>query len=81
MEQQLEQRGGYDLAQQITGLKRGTLYALVSRKRIPHRRLGRRLVIFDRAELERWLEGYAVATDAADAGEVGDNTAKEAPTS
>lgn len=33
----------------------GTLYALVSEGRIPHIRLGNRLVRFDQDEIERWL--------------------------
>jgi len=59
-------RGGYDLAQQVTGLKRGTLHALVSRNRIPHTRLGPRLVVFDRDELRAWMtEQHARLTGAA----------------
>lgn len=45
----------YDEACQFLGLKRGTMYALVSQRRIPHVRLGRRLVRFSKAELERWV--------------------------
>lgn len=55
MEQAESQRGGYQAAQAWTGIKRGTLHALVSQKRIPHYRVGPRLVIFDRIELEAWL--------------------------
>ena len=51
-----QRRGGYDLAQVVTGLKRGTLYALVSRRQIPHRRVTTRLVVFDRDELEAWMD-------------------------
>lgn len=53
-------RGGYPLAQEVTGIKYTTLTALVSQKRIPHLRLSPRMVIFDRAELEAWLQSYAV---------------------
>lgn len=38
----------------------GTMYALVSQKRIPHVRLSRRLVRFDRSELESWINAHAV---------------------
>jgi excisionase family DNA binding protein len=34
----------------------GTLRAMVSRKRVPHIRLGPRVVKFDEAELDRWIE-------------------------
>lgn len=39
----------------LLGLPLGTVYSLVSQRRIPHVRLGPRLVRFDRDELERWL--------------------------
>jgi excisionase family DNA binding protein len=42
------------------GIKIGTLYALVHDRRIPHVRLGRRLVRFSRTELERWIESNTV---------------------
>ena len=51
----------YDEARKLLKLKPGTLYALVSQKRIPHLRLGRRLVRFERGELEAWLRQRAVA--------------------
>ena len=43
-----------DLAAWIS-LPLGTLYSLVAKKRIPHVRLGRRIVRFDRAEITSWL--------------------------
>lgn len=62
-------KGGYDLAQQVTGLKRGTLHALVSRRKIPHTRLGPRLVVFDKEELRAWMaEQHARLTGAAGEG-------------
>lgn len=50
----------YDGAERITGLKRGTLQALVCRKRIPHIRVGRRLVLFPVEALRKWLEQHRV---------------------
>jgi len=37
----------YQQAAEILGLPRGTLYALVHQNRVPHIRLGRRLIRFD----------------------------------
>lgn len=54
--QQGPSRGGYDLAQEVTGLRRSTLYAMVSRRLIPHIRVGGRLPIFEREVLEAWLD-------------------------
>jgi excisionase family DNA binding protein len=51
----------YDQASKVLNIKTGTLYALVAQNRIPHLRLGRRLVRFSRAELEKWLREHAVA--------------------
>jgi excisionase family DNA binding protein len=50
-----DERGYYDLAVAVTGLKRGTLQAKVSRGQIPHYRLGKRLVVFSRQELTQWM--------------------------
>lgn len=36
------------------GLPMGTVYALVSQRRIPHHRLGPRLVRFDEGEIRKW---------------------------
>jgi excisionase family DNA binding protein len=52
--------GGYKEANQTTGIKTGTLRALVSQKKVPHIRLGPRTVIFDLDELEAWLKAKAV---------------------
>lgn len=38
----------------------GTLYSLVHRRRIPHIRLGPRLVRFRQEDLERWLQTQTV---------------------
>ena len=47
--------GGLDLAVEITGLARRTIYKLTHRREIPHRRVGGRLY-FRRAELEQWID-------------------------
>jgi len=39
----------------LTGLAVGTLYNMVSKRQIPHRKLGR-LVKFERDELDKWLK-------------------------
>ena len=51
----------YQDAAKFLNLRLGTLYALVSEGRVPHLRLGRRLVRFERAQLEAWLLQRAVA--------------------
>lgn len=51
---------GYAEAEEATGIKRGTLYSLVSRKRVPHIRLGRRHILFDLKELFDWITTYKV---------------------
>ena len=58
------ERGGYTLAEEVTGLKRSTLQSKVCREEIPHTRLGKRLVIFSRAELEAWMRERAVPVKA-----------------
>lgn len=50
-----EEKGGYEFAQLVTGLKITTLYSKVSRREIPFYRLGRRLVVFSKTELEQWM--------------------------
>ena len=47
--------GGLDLAVEITGLARRTIYKLTHRREIPHRRVGGRLY-FRRSELEQWID-------------------------
>lgn len=53
----------YKDAANVLGLPIGTLYALVARRRIPHVRLGRRLVRFDPAQLTAWIAEHRVAPD------------------
>jgi excisionase family DNA binding protein len=45
------------------GIPVGTLYALVCRRQIPHIRLGKRWVRFDRGEIEALLETHAVPAE------------------
>ena len=51
----------YGQAASYLGLKKGTLYAMVSRRQIPHVRLGPRLVRFDAEELRGWVEARRVS--------------------
>lgn len=51
---------GYIEAAALLGVPIGTVYAWVSRHRIPHVRLGPRLVRFRRSEIERWIEARHV---------------------
>ncbi len=50
----------YRQAAALLGLKLGTLYALVATKRIPHVRLGPRLVRFSLTALREWLDARTV---------------------
>ena len=51
---------GYKQASDKTGIPVGTLYALVSTKRIPHVRLGKRHVLFNSDEVMNWIEEHQV---------------------
>jgi predicted DNA-binding transcriptional regulator AlpA len=46
--------GGLELAQQITGLSKARIYALVSTRDIPHAKRGNKLY-FNRTELLLWV--------------------------
>lgn len=48
-----------------TGLSRHTIYAWVHQRRIPHAKLGRR-VLFDPREIGQWLEGCKVRPSGSD---------------
>jgi excisionase family DNA binding protein len=50
----------YRGAAACTGLPVGTLYALVSHRRIPHLRLGPRLVRFSSLQLREWLATHSI---------------------
>jgi predicted DNA-binding transcriptional regulator AlpA len=45
------------------GFAVGTLYGMVNRKQIPHVRLSKRWVMFDRDEIESWLGTKKILTD------------------
>ena len=47
---------GYADAARALGVPLGTLYAWVSTKRIPHHRLGPRIVKFSRHRLALWID-------------------------
>jgi excisionase family DNA binding protein len=47
--------GGLDLAVEVTGLKKPTLYSLVNRRLIPFFKQGKKLY-FKREDLEAWIE-------------------------
>ncbi len=51
-----KQRIRYREASAYTGIPEGTLRALVSRKKIPHIRIGPRTVLFDTEALDQWLK-------------------------
>lgn len=46
----------YAEAAEFVGVPVGTLYAWVNQRKIPHFRLGPRLVRFHRADVRAWLE-------------------------
>jgi excisionase family DNA binding protein len=50
----------YGDAAELLAVPVGTLYAWVHERRVPHVRLGPRLVRFSRAALEQWLASHAV---------------------
>ena len=54
----------YAEASKHLNIKLGTLYALVSEERVPHVRLGPRLVRFSRSGLDAWLQQHAVVPKA-----------------
>lgn len=53
----------YKEAAKLLNVRKGTLYAWVSERRIPHVRLSPRLVRFDEATLLQWLADRRVADD------------------
>ena len=50
-----EEIGGIDLAIEITGLAKPTIYSLVSERKIPHSKQGKRLY-FSRQDLLEWIK-------------------------
>jgi excisionase family DNA binding protein len=55
----------YEQASQLTGLAKGTLYSMVSKRQIPHIRITPRLVRFSRQALEDFLREREVPMDPA----------------
>jgi len=51
----------YEQAARALGIKLNTLYSWVRDRKIPHVRLGDRLVRFDHAEIEKFVEDRRVA--------------------
>ena len=50
----------YQQAARLLNIKLGTLYAMVSQRRVPHIRLAGRLVRFDRDQLLAWVRSKAI---------------------
>lgn len=61
LSQAVEKLLTYDGLEQKYGIKKGTAYSLVCRKRIPHIRLGKRFVRFPVDEIDRWFAEHFVA--------------------
>ena len=59
----VSQRLTYQAAADLIGVNVSTLRSMVCRKQVPHYRLGKKLVRFDRDELERWLAAHSVAAN------------------
>jgi excisionase family DNA binding protein len=55
--------GGIDLAVEVTGLAKPTIYAAVQRREIPHMKKGKKLY-FKRSELQAWIESGRKPTTA-----------------
>lgn len=55
--------GGMELAVELTGLAKPTIYGLVSNRKIPHSKRGKRLY-FSRKELTEWIAGGKRRTQA-----------------
>lgn len=53
-QEQADETGDVELAMQITGYARQTIYNKVMNRAIPHKKLGRK-VVFSRQELEAWV--------------------------
>jgi excisionase family DNA binding protein len=50
----------YKQVSELTGMPLGTLYSLVHQKRIPHIRLGKRLVRFSKLQIINWMSSHEV---------------------
>ena len=56
----------YAEAEKFLNITKGTLQSMVCRKEIPHIRLGKRSVRFNRDEIQAWLAARSVAVAQAD---------------
>jgi excisionase family DNA binding protein len=50
----------YEEAAEMLGLAKGTVYAMVHQNRLPHIRLGRRLVRFDPTALREFVDKHRI---------------------
>jgi predicted DNA-binding transcriptional regulator AlpA len=64
---------GIELAEKVTGLKIPTIYALVSKREIPHFKRGKRLY-FSKRELINWLQSGKRKTQSEIAAEAANST-------
>lgn len=56
----------YEEASRRLNIRKNTLYALVSQGRIPHVRLGKRMVRFDAGALDAWIAEHTVGSHPGD---------------
>lgn len=59
----VSKRINYAAAAEYLGVKVQTLRTMVHRRQVPHVRLGGRLVVFDTATLDAWIEERSVAVN------------------
>ena len=55
-----DQKLTYKQVSELLGVPVGTIYGMVSLKRIPHIRLGKRFVRFSKNEIERWMKSHEI---------------------
>ncbi len=63
-EQSMEKLLSIEELSTLLGITKSTLYSWTSRKIIPHRKLGRRIVRFEESEIMDWLSRKSVYPDA-----------------
>ena len=74
-QQEADEIGGVDLAVEVTGKAKPTIYSMVSNRQIPHSKRGKTLY-FSRNELMQWLAAGKRKTQfelAADAAKISNN--------
>ena len=59
MTKMMEEPLSVDQAARFLGLRKGTIYNMISRKAVPYHKVGRR-VLFRQAELEAWFKSTLV---------------------